>query len=260
MKSTIYPERPKIPYKDLPEGIKLCYENSIRIFNDVKLLVENERYNSATSQIILASEELAKSILLLKHYRNNQGISKNKTEDYFSKHRIRLEEFQQAFHESLPEMKLDEKHLPMIRGHWIFYKFDREKHSYVDWGQLGWSSPFTAEPIPVKSDRKSFEKMKVKSLITNFQQVLWNLTKNEDFQNTLKIPIVKRPTGDKIQEIIESLDSDKIPTKSEWGQFHIIVKITKTKPEINEEFRRNIEKKLLEEFPNYLIFVILKEK
>ena len=113
----IFPKRPKIPKEDLPEGIRLCFENCQRIFNDVKLMAENERYNTAISQIILASEELAKAILLFQHYRNDQGVSKNKADDYFSKHRIRLEEFQEAFHESLPEINLDKKHLPMIRGH-----------------------------------------------------------------------------------------------------------------------------------------------
>lgn len=261
MKKQKRSERPDIPVEDLPEGIQLAFQNCQRLYDDAISLNEQERYHTAIVQLILAEEEFAKCLLLFHHYKQKQKVSKNKVEEYFGSHRIRLEEFHQFFHESLPSSTLEEKRKSLIRGFWIFDQITKEKHTYVDWTQLGWSSPFTAQHTPFKSNRKDFEKFTVTSLKINLEHAIGSLLKNQDFVLTLKIPHRDRPDGDKIRSIIKNLVKGKtVPTRMEWGYFYIIVRLEKTDPIINEDLKKNLKKQLLNRYPNYLVFVFLEEK
>ena len=128
--------RPEIPHSEISKGAKMCIENSQRLYDDALSLRKDKKYNGAIVNVILASEELAKGLLLYAHYEKGETIPPDKVELYFSRHGLRLKEFSDFFYKSLPGLskKLAEE---FSKNFWNIPKEDREKLIYVDWTAKG---------------------------------------------------------------------------------------------------------------------------
>ena len=171
--------RPEIPHNEISKGIKICIENSQRLHSDALVLREDKKYNSAIVNVILASEELAKGLLLYAHYKKGKSVPSNKVELYFSRHGIRLREFSDFFHKNLPGLstKLAEE---FSKNFWNIPKIDREKLIYVDWTSKGWINPKDAiQSFP--GDEDKFAELRFKMYELNFRHVLSILLENQDF-------------------------------------------------------------------------------
>jgi len=165
------PYKPSIPFAELPEGIRFCIKNCKRLWNDAKNLYDLGSYASAILLLILAKEEFAKALLLLQHEKSKQDIDDKKVKQYFGDHETRLEEFGKYFHKSLGS-NIDEKFASMS----VFDIQTREKYTYVDWSQLGWSYPEYKPPKHWNmKDDVVFDKHKVESFMVDLKQVFWKI-------------------------------------------------------------------------------------
>lgn len=172
-------DRPEIPHSEISKGVKICIENSQRLYNDALSLRNDKKYNGAIVNVILASEELAKGILLYAYHKKGEAVPPDKVEQYFSRHKIRLREFSDFFHKSLPGLstKLAEE---FSKNFWNIPKEDREKLIYVDWTSKGWLNPKHAI-LSLPGDEEKFAELRFKMYELNFRHVLSILLKNQDF-------------------------------------------------------------------------------
>ena len=137
-----------IPLNDIPKGVRLCYENCKRLFDDAVLLEEQKRVSSSITNVILSQEEFAKAWILFRYYQSGTGISKRQAEKIFSSHLLRLGEFSDYFFGV--DLKLPKDFIEKFRLFSVVSKNTKEQHMYVDWSEKGWSSPNSSvKPIEV---------------------------------------------------------------------------------------------------------------
>ena len=250
--------KPPIPPEEQPEGIRLSIENCKRLVTDAKILFDNKRYSSAIMLLILAKEEFAKALLLLNHEKDGLELSVNKVKEYFSDHEIRLEEFGKYFHRSLGS-EMPEDGFAFI---WRSDKDTREKYTYVDWTQLGWSYPEYKPPKHWKfKDESVFDKSKVESFMADLKQVFWKLEQDPDYKKAILKKNIDRPDGDKLYDIIKGVTGLPKPTsQAEIKQSKI--KIVLEVPDISKKsvFESRLKQKLSERFPKYKVDMIIKKK
>lgn len=67
------------------------YLNAKRLFNDSQLLCGNSSYSTATSIMILSSEEIIKAFLILLHSKGYKVYQINGAKKFFTSHRVRHE-------------------------------------------------------------------------------------------------------------------------------------------------------------------------
>ena len=132
-------EKIPVPSKEIPEGIRLCFENCKRLLDDSDFLSENRRISSAIVNLILAQEEFAKTIILLGHYKSGSGISKNQSGDIFSSHELKLKKFIRFFQSAV--IKSDENFMEKFAQFWFANQNLKENHMYVNWTKAGWKAP-----------------------------------------------------------------------------------------------------------------------
>lgn len=132
-------EKIPIPLKDIPEGVRLCFENCKRLFQDSEILNNNHRISNAITSLILAQEEFAKAIILFGHYKSGLGISRNQSGKIFSSHELKLKEYIKYFHTALTNS--DDKAIEIWIKFWFVNQNLKENHMYVNWTKEGWKTP-----------------------------------------------------------------------------------------------------------------------
>lgn len=173
-------KKPEIPHNEISKGIKMCIENSQRLHTDALVLRDGKKYHSAIVNVILASEELAKGILLYAYYKKGESVPSNKVEQYFSLHGIRLKEFSDFFHKNLPGLSTELAE-EFSERFWNMPRTDREKLIYVDWTNKGWIDPKDAI-LSLPGDEDKFAELRFKMYELNFRHVLSTLLRNQDFR------------------------------------------------------------------------------
>lgn len=245
--------KPPIPPEEIPEGVRLCIKNCKRLWNDAKLLYDKEGHSSAILLLILAREEFAKALLLLNHEKD--GVDDKTVKEYFGYHLIRLEEFQKFFERSIGSS---------IDMTWkgSFDKEDREKYTYVDWTQTGWSYPEYKPPKHWNlTDDSVFDKQRVESFMADLKQVFWKLEKDPNYQTVIQKESVNRPDGDKLLTIIKEVTGLSNPTSNteiKQTKIKIIVDVLDTSKKT--EFETKMKQKILEKFPVYKVDIIIRKK
>jgi len=247
----IKPFKTPIPPEEIPEGLRLCVKNCKRMWNDAKILYNNESYSSSILLLILAREEFAKSLLLLNHEKD--GIDVKTVKRYFGDHLIRLEEFHDFFQKSLgSEMNMK----------WMsqFDVRNREKHTYVDWTQIGWSYPEYFSPISRGIDNNSFDKSSVESFMVELEQVFWKLEQNENYKKIIEKNFVDRPTGKNLLDIVQkctSIEKPRLSTEIKMSKIKIELEIHDTSKK--DEFETKIKDVITQRFPKYSLNIIIKK-
>jgi len=246
------PWSPSIPPEEIPEGLQLCIKNCKRLWSDAKTLYENESHSSAILLLILAKEEFAKALLLLNHERD--GVDAKTVKIYFGDHLIRLEEFIVFFEKSLGS-KMDMKSMAS------FDVMNREKYTYVDWTQIGWSYPEYKPPKHwgLENDNH-FDKSRVESLMSNLKQVFWALEQNPDYKKIVGKKFVDRPTGETLHDIVKkitSIENPRLSTEIKMSKIKLELEIQDTSKK--DEFDNNIKKDIMQRYPNYSLELIIKK-
>lgn len=251
--------RPPIPPEEIPEGVRLCIKNCKRLWKDAKILYNNKSYSSAILLLILAKEEFAKALLLLKHKKDKQEIDNKKVNQYFGDHETRLKEFQKFFYESLPGF--DKQRAEKFSNMWFFDKETREKYTYVNWGQLGWSYPEYKLPKHWGFvDEGTFAKSQVEFIMSELKQVLWKFEQNANYKKIIQKLIVDRPNGEKLYEIIKQVTKLENPTsKTEIKKSKIVIKLEIMDINKKSEFEAKLKQKISQRFPKYKIEIIIKK-
>lgn len=176
-------EKIPIPLKNIPEGIRLCFKNCKRLFNDSELLNDNQRTSGAIASTILAQEEFAKTIILLGHYNSGTGISKNKSGEIFSSHSLRLKEFIKYFHTVATNS--DEKGIETWTKFWSMNQNLKENHMYVDWTKEGWKSPESSIKHIEKTGQWAFQDINWVVQIAFLGKCIKELEADESFKKIL---------------------------------------------------------------------------
>ena len=175
------PQRHQIPLRDIPKGIRLCYENCKRLFDDAVLPEKNKRISSSITNVILSQEEFAKAFILFGYYKSGTGISKRQAEKIFSSHLLRLGKFSDYFFGI--DSKLSKEDIEKFRLSSLISKNTKEQHMYVDWSENGWTSPESSvKPIEV-GGRDINWIMQIAILGKSIK----TLEKDENFQKVLQI-------------------------------------------------------------------------
>lgn len=243
---------PSIPPEEIPEGLQLCIKNCKRLWSDAETLYENESYSSAILLLILAKEEFAKALLLLNH--ENDGVDAKTVKIYFGDHLIRLEEFIEFFEKSLGS-KMNMKSMAS------FDIMNREKYTYVDWTQIGWSYPEYKPPKHWElKNENSFDKSRVESLMSDLKQVFWSLEQNESYQKIIEKKPVDRPTGENLLDIVQKctlIEKPRLKTEIKMSKIMLELEIHDTSKK--EEFEIKIKSTILKRFPKYTLNVIIKK-
>jgi len=170
-----------IPLNDIPKGVRLCYENCKRLFDDAVLLEEQKRVSSSITNVILSQEEFAKALILFRYYQLGTGISKRQAEKIFSSHLLRLEEFSDYFFGV--GLKLPKDFIEKFRLLSVIGKNVKEQHMYVDWSEKGWSAPKSSvKPIEVGGQDINWIIQ-----IAFLGKSIETLEKDEDFQKVLNL-------------------------------------------------------------------------
>ncbi len=172
-------QRHPIPLKHIPNGVRLCYENCKRLFDDAVLLEEKKRFSTSITNVILAQEELAKALILCRYYQSGSNISKKDVGEIFRNHRLRLEEFSDYFFGI--NSKLAKEDIAKFRLFSLFSKGTKEQHMYVDWSEKGWSSPESS----IKPIEKGGRDINWVIHIAFLDACLKALIKDENFQKVL---------------------------------------------------------------------------
>ena len=172
-------QRHLIPLKHIPKGVRLCYENCKRLFDDAVLLEDKKRFSTSIANVILAQEELAKALILFGHYQSGSDISKKDVKEIFRNHRLRLEEFSDYFFGV--RLKLSKEAIAKFRLFSIISQNTKEQHMYVDWSEKGWISPKSS----VKPIEEGGRDINWVMQIAFLDACLKELKKDENFQKVL---------------------------------------------------------------------------
>ncbi|GEM_PF-4893986 len=217
------PPKKLIPLSKIPEGVRLCHQNCTRLLKDAKLLIGKKRYHTAISNVILAKEEFAKILLLLNHYKKDEDVPASKAEEYFSKHRVRLEEFREFYHDDFPQVLGGGK---KWRQHWLFDEMEKERQIYVDWTGM-WQSPITLfGKASIVNPKKMFELM-ANSQKNELDKVLNQIKRNPYFVEAMGIKDNIVPTRPKLQKIIDKIAGQPVSIKFDLNDKELKLEIQK---------------------------------
>lgn len=176
-------EKFPIPLKEIPEGIRLCFENCKRLLDDSDFLNQNRRISGAIASLILAQEEFAKTIILLGYHKSGSGISKNQSGDIFSSHKLRLKKFIRYFH--TVELKSDENFIEKFSQFWFVNQDLKENHMYVDMTKEGWKTPKSSKIQIAKSGTWAFQDINWVMQAAMLGSCLKALDQDEEFKKIL---------------------------------------------------------------------------
>lgn len=176
-------EKIPIPLKDILEGVRLCFENCKRLFQDSEILNNNHRTSGAIASLVLAQEEFAKMIILFGYYKSGLGISRNKSSEIFSSHKLRLKEFIKYFHTVLHNS--DDKVIEKMTEFWFVNQDLKENHMYVDWTKEGWKTPESAKHQIAESGTWAFQDINWVMQSAFLDSCFKALDKDESFKKIL---------------------------------------------------------------------------
>ena len=134
----------KVLINELPEGIMITLENSIRLLDDSILLAQHGKYENAIVNVTLAWEEFAKTILLCEHFENGLELDMKQSDNkaYFEEHDLRIAKVEEFFHTEILKSQMGpnwSKSMGFLRQR------SKLKYLYTDWSQ-GWQSPTYRTP------------------------------------------------------------------------------------------------------------------
>ena len=134
---------PDIPYLRLSEGIKLCFQNFMRLQKDANILQKTGSYLSALPFLIYAKEELAKTILLFEKYKKKEDFVHGKRlKQTFENHPFKLREFTKfMLSEGRDAMDSKEVERYLTSEYYLVDEENRKDAIYVDWTDRGWVEP-----------------------------------------------------------------------------------------------------------------------
>ncbi len=138
----------KIPYPDLSEGIIACLRNANRHYEDANTLNKDSRTLSAITSLALAKEEFVKAIFLINYFRKGEPVPISKYKEYFTDHKVRLEEFEKYFHNTIPNYPEWAKN---FKGTGKREQKFKEKLTYVEWVDFRWHDPNYFKTILAKT-------------------------------------------------------------------------------------------------------------
>ncbi|MEQ3498305.1 AbiV family abortive infection protein [Tenacibaculum sp. SSH1-16] len=164
---------------------KLIYKNALQLKKDALLIAENRKsYSSATSLLILSSEEVIKSILVLLHSEGYNVYKLKETHKFFFDHKIRHQIIQ-----------LIEMGSGIVKS---MIKYDEQKPSKLLKTKINWLNNLVndfidlvkaVEPIIDATDRvyklQLFNELKNKGLYVDYKNVL-SLPQTQITENTYK--------------------------------------------------------------------------
>lgn len=136
------------------EGASLCLDNAIRLFQEAKLLFENEIYLTSCCLAIYALEEIGKGEELLEAYKNGKAVTKTKWKKLTRGYEAHLrkirtgrkvakkqleERFQLILNrlKPLPDSRYEEVHRILAKS----FQWWKERCLYVGWEQNNWTTP-----------------------------------------------------------------------------------------------------------------------
>jgi len=251
----------EIPLQLLPEGIRISFANSIRHTADADLLASNKRYQTATVSLLVAVEELAKTLLLLQHFKKKENVPLAKAQQYFSDHEYRLSEFMNYTHSLLPS--LDESAQEMFTRLNSFagkqQQAYKEKLMYVDFKNGRWFTPSHIDQLGIDSedDISVFMKANFDRVRIDLAMVQLATQKNPDFQAVINSPTVEIPNNLSVITLVKSLLPPKTPIKVKTTETKVFVNIDPLNGRITEQLRQSIKDALKVRFSAHLFIVSL---
>lgn len=255
----------KIPRGMIPEGIKTCLENGIRLSNDSILLIENEQYPTGLVILISALEEFAKSKLLYKYYKLKRDIPKPTAKQYFGEHVVRFEEIARIIFEDDPKIPKEELER-IIQETSKHYQKIKEGFLYVDWQFYKWTSPLEVDlppdtELPEKTKREHYQKY-VNKLIKITLNVLRRIKTEPSFLKILKIPPAEVPDHKKILDIIKGcLSGNQIEyeIRIAINERSILILMNKLNPKINSQTSVKIKKAIQEKYSDRSVKIYINK-
>jgi len=255
----------KIPRGMIPEGIKTCLENGIRLSNDSILLIENEQYPTGLAILISALEEFAKSKLLYKYYKLKRDIPKPIAKQYFGDHVVRFEEIARIIFEDDPKIPKEELER-IIQETSKHYQKMKEGFLYVDWQFYKWTSPLEVDlppytELPEKAQQEHYQKY-VNELVKITLNVLQRIKTEPTFLKTLDIPPTEVPEHEKILYIIKgclSANQIEYEVRIAINERSILILLNKLNPKINSQTSVKIKKAIQKKYSDRSVKIYINK-
>lgn len=147
-----------IPWEKCLEGVKSCVKHAENLIEYSQLLKNNDICSISIFLSIIASEEIAKGFILLKHFKEEKGITREDWKTITSGHENKLKEFNlHKWDESIINPEFKEK----VEKH-EFKELQNMKNDmlYVDWKRNSWqtdSDIFESDELIRKCEERLYE-------------------------------------------------------------------------------------------------------
>ena len=260
MKRKYYP----IPFTQLPEGIKLSIKNCERYYSESIVLEKYGHYASATVSILIAIEEFSKGVFLLEYYKMKKDVPKNKVEEIFSKHKIRLAKFHELFYKSLPSSSYDVRLTQFSKSMGDSDQFKKLNLMYVDWKKHYWLDPLKSLGVGLNHEDvwiNMYSKSNYDSLKSDLEIVFSIIRKDDDYIKVISTMDIDNISIPKLKDMIKKQYGENIPTRLSFtpDKDQITIEIKPIKKEINEENNKKLRKKIEDRFKGFSVEIKFDE-